>query len=147
MYKQIGIKERAGIVYQITKVKIDEATIFIRTQETLREYISVLIQNKSLHSSVNMKLIYTQLPGMYTAKQLKQLYSHTNESTELMLSYDYVAKTDDSSYALSLEVETLIKLLWSYLVYCSQRVKSGQREAIDYALISSGKFAFFLILG
>lgn len=133
--------EKVSIIYQITQTKISEATIFIRTQETLRQHISMLLQNESLNEKVNLSMIYAQLPGLYTPTQISQLNTAKNDGGEIALYGDLVENSSSKNGGNGLlknEIESLVKLVWSYLVYCSQRIRSGDRYTVDFALISSG---------
>ena len=104
--------QKARIIFQITKTKIDEATIFVRTQETLREHISMLLQNESLNKKTNLSMIYAQLPGLYTTRQLSQLSTLSKQNIEVAIDQDLVSNSDAAKNYLYTEISTLVKLIW-----------------------------------
>lgn len=118
MSDQFMIKEKAEIIYKLTKPKIDEASIFYRTQETLREYLSMFLFNSSLNEKGEMDLMYLQLEGVFSPRQilyLEEQYSRNKKEVEQKK--EVLKELNRENYykaASYLHIETMsyIKLLW-----------------------------------
>jgi hypothetical protein len=70
------MKDRVDIIYKLTIPKIDDAVLFNKTQETLREFLSMLIHNEGLNSEGEMDVLQIEMEGLFTPKQMLYLEEH-----------------------------------------------------------------------
>lgn len=91
MYEKFDINDSVEIIYKLTLPKIDEASIFNRTQETLREFLAVIMHNQGLNTDGEMDILQIQLEGIFTPKQILYLekqyeknIKHVKESEALL---------------------------------------------------------------
>ena len=146
-YDQYKLYQKSSIIYKITTSKIDEASIYNRTQQTLREYLSMFLFNDELNKHGEFDAVKLSLEGIFSKRQMVYLqemqHKTAAEGDSKLLStigsdsITDVAKVEQALKHFKSNIVSFAKILWWYLVFASIRIKSGDRQTIDYALVSS----------
>jgi len=112
------MKDRVDIIYKLTIPKIDDAVMFNISQETLREFMSMLLHNEGLNQEGDMDNLQLQLEGFFNPKQLLYLeeqysknHKEVQKSENLLVELN---KENSHQAARHLQIETMsyIKILW-----------------------------------
>jgi hypothetical protein len=133
IYEKFSINDSIDIIYKLTLPKIDEASIFNRTQETLREFLATIMHNQGLNAEGDMDILQIQLEGIFTPKQilyLEQQYEknikYVQQSEALLeplnsISSQVLIESEDqfeinkvfqASKHLEQQTFTFVKILW-----------------------------------
>lgn len=110
--------EKATLIYKLVLPQIDEASIFIRTKETLREYLSILMHNQGLNSEGELDILQLQFEGIFSQRQILFLEEHyMKNQSEVERSQDILQnlnqeKSDEAAFHLQTQTFAFSKLLW-----------------------------------
>ena len=69
-YDSYNMHQKVGIIYKITASKIDEASIFNRTQQTLREFLSTFLFNNDFNKNWELDAVRMSLEGIFNKRQM-----------------------------------------------------------------------------
>ncbi|CAI2362555.1 unnamed protein product [Moneuplotes crassus] len=140
---QYDITTKGNLIYKLSAQGIDESSIFNLTQETLREFLSSMINNHELYSEDGLETLQLQVEGFFNDNQimyLDQLYqknkSEIAKSQELLKELQQEQNEEAVNHLKHL-VTSFSRLLWCYLYHCSDFYREGEVEKIDYALLAS----------
>jgi hypothetical protein len=112
------LQKRVDKIYKLTLPKIDEASIFNKTQETLREYLSLFLYNQSLNQEGELDRLQLQLEGFLTPRQILYLQEHyTNNKDEVEKSQVLLSNLTKENHAKACEylmeqISGFIRILW-----------------------------------
>ena len=110
--------DKAHLIYKLSLPQIDEASIFIRTQETLREYLSILMHNQGLNSKGELDILQLQFEGIFTQRQILFLEeNYMKNQKEVIKSQEILQnlnkeKSDEAALHLQAHTFAFTRLLW-----------------------------------
>ena len=118
IHEKFDLHEKSDLIYKLTIPRIDEASIFMRTEETLREYVSFLMHNQGLNTEGELDILQLQFEGVFSQRQLTYLEEKylkneqkVHESEEIL---ERIKEKDYEEAVEHLKVHTFgfIKIFW-----------------------------------
>lgn len=121
-YDQYKLYQKSSIIYKITTSKIDEASIYNRTQQTLREYLSMFLFNDDLNKHGEFDAVKLSLEGIFSKRQMVYLqemqHKTAAEGDSKLLSTigsdntTDVAKVEQALKHFKSNIVSFAKILW-----------------------------------
>lgn len=149
--KEYNILEKANILYQLMQVELDEGYILNSTEETLREFLAVIMNNQELNHNGELDTLQLKLEGFMTEGQILYLedlyrknFKQVKESEQILKIVDE-EQQEKAIWHLKANFSSYAKILWWYLIHSSDFIRAGQHQFVDYNLIGSSIQAINLL--